>query len=347
MTPPTPLPPFTPAPAPASASAAPGFPCVHAGVVATIGHTPLVELTRLAAGAQLAPGVRLLAKLESRNPCGSVKDRIGLAMIEDAERRGILKPGATLVEPSTGNTGIALAFVAAARGYRLIVTMPERMSRERAQLLRYFGAEVVHTPGALMRDAVARAEHLVQEIPGAVMLEQFKNPANPEAHRRTTAVEIWDDTGGAVDVFVAGVGTGGTITGVGEVLKARKPSVRVIAIEPAKAAVLSAPGSRPGNHLIQGIGAGFVPGVLNRDVLDEVHAVQEDDAFAATRRLAREEGILAGISSGAALVAALAVAARPGSAGQVVVVMLPDTGERYITTPLFSELVGDATAPRR
>jgi cysteine synthase A len=208
-------------------------------------------------------------------------------MVEDAERRGILAPGATLIEPTTGNTGVALAFIAAARGYKLIVTMPERMSRERAQLLRYFGAQVIETPGALMRDAVMRAETLQREIPGAVLLEQFKNPANPEAHRRTTAVEIWDDTGGAVDVFVAGVGTGGTITGVGEVLKARKRGTRVVAVEPAKAAVLSSAGQRPGNHMIQGIGAGFIPSVLNREILDEVQAVGENEAFAATRRLAR------------------------------------------------------------
>jgi cysteine synthase A len=317
---------------------------VHAHVTATVGRTPLVELGRIMARSELPGGVRLLGKLESRNPCGSVKDRIGVAMVEDAERRGVLRPGATLVEPSTGNTGVALAFVAAARGYRLIVTMPERMSRERAQLLRYFGAEVISTPGALMRDAVSRAEELVREIPGAVMLEQFKNPANPEAHRRTTALEIWEDTEGAVDLFVAGVGTGGTITGVGEVLKARKPSVRVIAVEPAKAAVLSSPGQRPANHMIQGIGAGFIPEVLNREILDEVHAVSEEEAFQCARRLAREEGILAGISSGAALAAALAVAARPESAGKVLVVMLPDTGERYVTTPLFSELVGDSAA---
>jgi cysteine synthase A len=288
--------------------------------------------------------VRLLGKLESRNPCGSVKDRIGVAMIEDAERRGILAPGATLIEPTTGNTGVALAFIAASRGYKLIVTMPERMSRERVQLLRFFGAQVIETPGALMRDAVARAEQLAREIPGAVMLEQFKNPANPEAHRRTTAIEIWEDTGGAVDVFVAGVGTGGTITGVGEVLKSRRPSARVIAVEPAKAAVLSSPGQRPGNHMIQGIGAGFVPAVLNRAIIDEVIPVSDDAAFAAARELAREEGILAGISSGAALSAALAVSARPDAAGKVVVVMLPDTGERYVTTPLFSQMVGDVAA---
>jgi cysteine synthase A len=311
---------------------------VWSNVTGTIGRTPIVELARVAAATRPEVSGRVLGKMESRNPFGSVKDRIGIAMVEDAERRGLLRPGATLIEPTTGNTGVALAAVAAAKGYKLMVTMPERMSRERVALLRYLGAEVVMTPGSLMRDAVARAGELVREIPGAVMLEQFKNPANPEAHRRTTGPEIWDDTGGAVDVFVAGVGTGGTITGVGEVLKARKPGVKVVAVEPAKAAVLS--GARPGNHMIQGIGAGFVPDVLNREVIDEVVAVTEDEAFAAARRLAREEGILAGISSGAALAAALAVAQRAESRGKVIVVMLPDTGERYVTTPLFAEMVG-------
>jgi len=228
--------------------------------------------------------------------------------------------------------------VAAARGYRLVVTMPERMSAERAALLRYLGAEVVTTPGTLMRDAVARAEQLRVEIPGAVSLGQFSNPANPEIHRRTTAVEIWEDTDGAVDVFVAGVGTGGTITGVGEVLKQRKPSVRVVAVEPAKAAVLS--GGPVGNHLIQGIGAGFVPPILNRALLDEVVPISEDDAFACARRLAREEGLLVGISAGAALAATLKVAARPESAGKTIVLIIPDSGERYLSTPLFTELAG-------
>jgi cysteine synthase A len=304
------------------------------GVDRTVGGTPLVRLRRVAAG--LAASV--VGKLESRNPCGSVKDRVGVAMIEDAERRGILAPGATLVEPTSGNTGVALAFAAATKGYRLVLTMPERMSRERIALLRFLGADVVLTPGALMRDAVEKAAEIARERPGAVMLQQFRNPANPETHRRTTAIEIWDDTGGAVDVFVAGVGTGGTITGVGEVLKARKPGVRIVAVEPAKAAVLS--GGRPANHLIQGIGAGFVPEVLNREVIDEVVAVSEDDAFDGARRLAREEGLLCGISSGAALAAALQVAARPELAGKMVLVMLPDTGERYVTTPLFDAMVG-------
>jgi cysteine synthase A len=301
--------------------------------VETVGRTPLVALNRVGRG--LAG--RLAGKLESHNPCGSVKDRIGVAMVEEAERAGRLKPGATIIEPTSGNTGIALAFVAAARGYRLMVTMPERMSSERAALLRYLGAEVVATPGTLMRDAVARAEELRREIAGSVVLGQFSNPANPEVHRRTTAVEVWDDTGGEVDVFVAGVGTGGTITGVGEVLKQRKPEVRVVAIEPAKAAVLS--GGTPSNHLIQGIGAGFIPPILNRAVIDEVVTVTEDEAFSCARRLAREEGILAGISSGAALAAGLALAARPDLAGKLIVLVLPDSGERYVSTPLFTELM--------
>jgi cysteine synthase A len=307
---------------------------IFPSAVETVGRTPLVALSRV--GRNL-PG-RIAGKLESHNPCGSVKDRIGVAMVEEAERAGILKKGATIIEPTSGNTGIALAFVAAARGYRLIVTMPERMSAERAALLRYLGAEVVTTPGTLMREAVARAEELRREIPGAVMLGQFTNPANPEIHRRTTALEIWDDTGGEVDILVAGVGTGGTITGVGEVLKQRKPSVRAVAVEPAKAAVLS--GGAPGNHLIQGIGAGFVPPILNRKVIDEVIAVTEDEAFACARRLARQEGLLCGISSGAALAAALAVAERASSEGKLIVVMLPDSGERYVSTPLFTELMG-------
>jgi cysteine synthase len=306
-------------------------------VLDTVGRTPLVALASIGRGLS----ARLLGKLEARNPGGSVKDRVGVAMVLDAERRGALKPGATIIEPTSGNTGIALAFVAAARGYRLVVTMPERMSPERASLLRYLGAEVVTTPGTLMRDAVARAEALKQEIPDAVILGQFTNPANPDVHRRTTAEEIWADTGGAVDVFVAGVGTGGTITGVGEVLKARNPDVHVVAVEPAKAAVLS--GGPVGNHLIQGIGAGFIPAILNRRILDEVITVTEDDSFACARRLAREEGILGGISCGAALAAALVVARRPENAGKTVVLMLPDSGERYLSSPLFSELARKIT----
>ncbi|HEX9295082.1 MAG TPA: cysteine synthase A [Polyangiaceae bacterium] len=301
-------------------------------IAATVGRTPMVELRRIGAGLRC----RLAAKLESRNPCGSVKDRIGISMIEDAERRGELRPGMTIVECTSGNTGIALAFLAAARGYRLILTMPERMSAERIALLRYLGAEIVLTPGTLMRDARSRADELAKNVAGSIKVEQFDNPANPEVHRRTTAVEIWDDTGGQVDVFVAGVGTGGTITGVGEVLKARKPDVRIIAVEPENAAVLS--GKTPRNHLIQGIGAGFIPKILNRSIIDEVITVSEDAAFANSRRLAREEGILAGISSGAALAAALSVARRPELEGKLIVTMVCDTGERYVSTPLMSEL---------
>jgi cysteine synthase A len=311
----------------------PGQGKILPSVVETVGATPLVELARIGRGLP----VRLLGKIESRNPCGSVKDRVGIAMVLEAERKGELKPGATIIEPTSGNTGIALAFVAAARGYRLIVTMPERMSSERAALLRYLGAEVVTTSGTLMRDAVARAEALRREIPGAVALGQFSNPANPEVHRQTTAEEIWRDTDGSVDIFVSGVGTGGTITGVGEVLKARKPGVTIVAVEPAKAAVLS--GGPVGNHLIQGIGAGFIPPVLNRAIIDQVIAVSEDDAFAGARRLAREEGIMAGISCGAALSAALTLARNPAHAGRTLVLMLPDGGERYLSTPLFGELL--------
>ena len=290
----------------------------------------MVELRRLAQG---LPG-RVVAKLEMRNPCGSVKDRLGVALIENAERQGVLRPGMTLVEATGGNTGIGLAFAAAIRGYRLILTMPETMSKERVALLRHLGAEVVLTPGILMGDAIARATQLVKEIPGSMMLDQFTNPANPEVHRRTTAVEVWEDTHGAVDVFVSAVGTGGTITGVGEVLKERKPSVRIIAVEPAGAAVLS--GGPVGNHLMPGIGVGFIPEVLNRAILDEVIAVTDEAAFECTRRLAREEGILAGISSGAALHAALAVASRADAAGKTIVALLADTGERYVTTALVA-----------
>lgn len=304
---------------------------IHANISATVGRTPLVELGRVARG--LAG--RILAKLEMRNPCGSVKDRVGIALIDDAERRGLLKPGMTLVEPTGGNTGIGLAMAAAVRGYRLVLTMPEVMSQERVRLLRYLGAEIVLTPGILMVDAVGRAEALVTEIPGAIMLDQFKNPANPEVHRRTTAVEIWDDTRGSVDIFVSAVGTGGTITGVGEALKARKPSLRVIAVEPAGAAVLS--GRPAGSHRMPGIGVGFIPQVLNRAILDEIITVTDEEAFAGARRLGRDEAIMAGISSGAAIHAALEVAAREDAAGKTIVVLLADTAERYITTPLFHE----------
>ena len=300
-------------------------------VTTTVGRTPLVELGRLAKD---LPG-RVIVKLEMRNPCGSVKDRVGVALIDDAERRGVLRPGMTLVEATGGNTGIGLAFTAAIRGYRLVLTMPETMSTERVALLRHLGAEVVLTSGILMSHAVDRAAQLVKDIPGSIMLDQFKNPANPDVHRRTTAVEIWADTQGAVDVFVSAVGTGGTITGVGEVLKERKPGVRVVAVEPANAAVLS--GRPAGNHLIPGIGVGFIPEILNRAMLDEVIAVTDEEAFSCARRLARAEGIVAGASSGAALHAALAVASRAESVGKLIVVLLADTGERYITTALFAE----------
>lgn len=303
---------------------------IHCDSTATVGKTPIVELARLSHG---LPG-RVLAKLEMRNPCGSVKDRVGLALIDDAERRGILKPGQTLIEATGGNTGIGLALVAAVRGYRLILTMPESMSRERVALLRHLGADVVLTPGILMTGAVARAEQLVSDTRGSVMLDQFRNPANPGIHRLTTAVEIWNDTHGAVDVFVSAVGTGGTITGVGEALKQRNPGLRVVAVEPAGAAVLS--GGTAGNHQMPGIGVGFIPPVLNRSILDEVIVVTDEDAFECTRRLGRREGIVAGVSSGAAVHAALAIASRPESAGKTIVVILPDTGERYITTALFA-----------
>lgn len=306
---------------------------IYADLGSLIGRTPLVELNRYAAGLP----ARLVAKLESRNPGGSVKDRIGLAMIEDAERSGLLRQGATIVECTSGNTGIALAQLAAARGYRLTLTMPERMSPERVALLRHLGARVVLTPGSLMSKAVARAAELASSIEGAVQLKQFENPANPAIHRATTAREIWEDTSGAVDVFVAGVGTGGTITGVGEVLKRQKPDVRIVAVEPENAAVLS--GRVPRNHTIQGIGAGFIPKILNRSVIDEVLAVGEDAAWNHTQRLARTEGILAGISTGATLSVAHAIASRPENRGKLVVSMIYDSIERYVNTTLFGSLV--------
>ncbi len=295
----------------------------------TVGNTPLVELARL--GRSL--GGRILAKLEMRNPCGSVKDRLGVALIESAEKSGLLSPGMTLVEATGGNTGIGLAHAAAVRGYPLVLTMPENMSRERVALLRFLGARVILTPGILMGDAVDRARQLLREIPGALMLDQFNNPANPEVHRTTTAVELWRDSAGCVDAFVSAVGTGGTITGVGEALKERKPDVRIVAVEPSGAAVLS--GGKPGKHRMPGIGVGFVPGVLNRSIIDEVCVVTDEQAFAAARRLARTEGIVAGVSSGAAIHAALALAARSVSRGKAIVVLLPDTGERYLDSPLF------------
>jgi cysteine synthase A len=309
-------------------------PNLFRGVIASIGRTPLVELRRIGK----ETGARLYAKLESRNPGGSVKDRIAATMIEDAEKRGVLGPGGTIVEATSGNTGIALALVAATKGYTLHVTMPERMSRERLALLRYLGARVTLTRGTLMREAVEKADELRRSTPGAVALDQFRNPANPEAHRKTTAPEIWEDTAGDIDAFVAGVGTGGTITGVGEVLKRRRAAVRVVAVEPANAAVLS--GRRPSSHLIQGIGAGFVPPLLNRDVVDDVMVVGDEEAFAHARRLAREEGICAGVSSGATLAAALRLARRPDLSGASIVFMVCDSGERYTNGPLVSELIG-------
>jgi len=303
----------------------------HSRITSTIGRTPLVELRRLVANG----GARILVKMESRNPLGSVKDRIGLAMIDAGEAGGLIHPKTTIVEPTSGNTGLALAMVCAARGYRLVLTMPETMSVERRSLLKQLGAHLELTPGdGGMRAAIARAESIMAETAEAFMPNQFENPANPQVHRLTTAPEIWQDTDGQVDIFVAGVGTGGTITGVGEALKQWKPEVRIVAVEPVASAVLS--GGMAGAHKIQGIGAGFVPKILNRAILDEIVMVGDDEAMDTARSLARQEGILAGISSGAALWAALQVAERPQNQGQVVVVVLPDTGERYLSTSLFA-----------
>jgi cysteine synthase len=299
-----------------------------------IGGTPLVRLGRLNAGGH----AEILAKLEYFNPAHSVKDRIGVAMIDAAEKAGLLGPDSIILEPTSGNTGIALAMVAAARGYKAAFTMPETMSVERRALLRAYGAELILTPGPEgMAGAIAKAEELAASDPRYFIPQQFENPANPEIHRTTTAEEIWRDTEGRVDIFVAGVGTGGTITGVGEVLKERKPSVQVIAVEPAASPVLS--GGEKGPHPIQGIGAGFVPAILNTKVIDEVVTVANDDAFATARRAAREEGLLVGISSGAALWAALEVATRPENEGHQIVVVIPSFGERYLSTPLFAGLV--------
>jgi cysteine synthase A len=297
-----------------------------------IGNTPLVRLNHITEGLR----AEVAAKLEYFNPLSSVKDRIGVAMIVDAEEKGLIKKGTVIVEPTSGNTGIALAFVCAAKGYRLILTMPDTMSLERRQLLSIFGAELILTPGSEgMPGAIRKAEQLVEENRNYYMPQQFKNPANPEMHRLTTAEEIWRDTGGRVDILVSGVGTGGTITGVAEALKARKPGFKAIAVEPAGSPVLS--GGKPGAHRIQGIGAGFVPDILRKDLIDEIITVSNEDAGTTARRLAREEGILAGISSGAAAWAALQVAGRPENTGKLVVVILPDTGERYLSTWLFQE----------
>jgi len=303
-----------------------------------IGNTPLVRLNRITEGAK----AEVVAKLESFNPLSSVKDRVGVSMIVTAEEKGLIRKDTVIIEPTSGNTGIALAFVCAARGYKLVLTMPDTMSLERRQLLSVLGAQLVLTPGAEgMPGAVRRAEQLTVENPNYLMLQQFKNPANPEIHRLTTAEEIWRDTGGRVDILVAGVGTGGTITGVAEVIKKRKPGFKAIAVEPANSPVLS--GGKPSPHKIQGIGAGFVPDVLRLELVDEIVPVTNEDAGAMARRLAKEEGILAGISSGAATWAALEVARRPASAGKLIVVVLPDSGERYLSTWLFQEVYSTPT----
>ncbi len=305
-------------------------------IIASVGNTPLVRINKL------IPGGTVWAKLESRNPLASVKDRIGVAMVEAAERAGQIKPGGTIIEPTSGNTGIALAFVAAAKGYRLILTMPDSMSLERRKVLKALGAEVMLTPAAEgMKGAVSKALEIAQMVKGGFVPQQFENPANPDIHRRTTAEEIWRDTKGKADILVAGVGTGGTITGVAEVIKSRKPNFRAVAVEPVQSPVLTQTLAgqeiKPGPHKIQGIGAGFVPKVLNLKIIDEVVQVDQDEAIDYARRAAKEEGLFVGVSSGAALRAASIVAARPESKGQMIVVILPDTGERYLSTPLFPE----------
>lgn len=307
---------------------------VYRNITDLIGRTPLLQLVNFEKKHGLQATV--IGKLEYFNPAGSVKDRIAKAMIEDAEAKGLLTPESVIIEPTSGNTGIALAAVATARGYRVILTMPETMSIERRNLLKAYGAELVLTEGAKgMSGAIAKAEELAEEIPNAFILGQFDNPANPEIHRKTTGPEIWEDTDGAIDILVSGVGTGGTLTGTGEYLKAKKPGVKVVAVEPDNSPVLS--GGSPGLHQIQGIGVGFVPKVLNTSICDEIVRVKNEDAFAASRELSRTEGLLVGISAGAALWAATEVAKRPESAGKVIVVILPDTGERYLSTQLFSE----------
>lgn len=307
---------------------------IYNGAVELVGHTPLVELLQIEK--ELGLSARLLAKLEYFNPAGSVKDRVAKNMIEEAERSGALKPGATIIEPTSGNTGIGLAAIAAVKGYRVLLTMPETMSVERRNILKAYGAELVLTEGARgMSGAIARAQELAEEIPGSFLAGQFVNPANPQAHRAGTGPEIWEDTEGQVDIFVAGVGTGGTITGVGEYLKARNPKIQVVAMEPASSPVLSQ--GKAGPHKIQGIGAGFVPQVLNTAVYDEIITIENEEAFGAGKLMARKEGILVGISSGAALEAAIRLARRPENQGKTIVALLPDSGDRYYSTPLFQE----------
>jgi cysteine synthase A len=302
---------------------------IFENITASIGFTPLVRINKLG-----SRDATILAKLESRNPCGSVKDRIALSMIEDAENRGLIKKETVIIEPTSGNTGIGLAFICAAKGYQLILTMPESMSIERRKILEIFGAKIVLTPAAEgMTGAVKKAEQLVVETPNAFMPQQFKNPANPQIHRETTAKEIWADTGGKIDIFVAGVGTGGTITGCGEVLKQHNEQIRVIAVEPKDSPVLS--GGKAGPHKIQGIGPGFVPDVLNRGIIDEIVQVANQDAIYSARQLASKEGMFVGISSGAAMWAAIQISQRPENKGKTIVVILPDTGERYISTEMF------------
>ncbi|MBB3773501.1 cysteine synthase A [Angulomicrobium tetraedrale] len=316
-------------------AAKPGRGRVYGSITETIGDTPLVQLNRLPA--ERGVKARILAKLEFFNPIGSVKDRIGVSMIQSLEEAGVLRPGTVLIEPTSGNTGIALAFVAAAHGYRLILVMPESMSVERRKMLALLGAELVLTPAAQgMRGAVAKAEELARELPDAIIPQQFRNPANPAIHRRTTAEEIWNDTQGEVDIVISGVGTGGTITGIGQALKPRKPGLRMVAVEPEDSPVLS--GGQPGPHKIQGIGAGFVPEVLDRSVIDEVITVGNQTAFETARAIARLEGIPVGISSGAAIAAALEVGARPENEGKTVVVIIPSFAERYLSTALFEGL---------
>ena len=308
---------------------------IYTSATQLIGHTPLLKVNNYLKD-QNIEGVELLAKLEYFNPAGSVKDRIALAMIEDAEKKGILKEGSTIIEPTSGNTGIGLASVAAAKGYRTILTLPETMSVERRNLLKAYGAELVLTEGAKgMKGAIAKAEELEKSIPNAVILGQFDNPANPAANAATTGPEIWEDTDGKVDIFVAGVGTGGTVTGIGTYLKSKNPNVKVVAVEPADSPVLS--GGQPGPHKLQGIGAGFVPSVLNTGIYDEVFTVTTDQAFTTGRLIAHKEGILVGITSGAALYAAAQIAKRPENAGKTIVALLPDSGDRYLSTPMFAE----------